>query len=59
MILDVFKIIANDDIKQWEFTPKVEGYTSYTVAYSEAESKSDACIAVFKSIKAEKERASK
>lgn len=52
MILDTFKIVANDDRKQWEFTPKVEGYTSYTVAYSEAKTKSDACIAVWKSINA-------
>lgn len=56
MILDTFEIVGNDDLKRWEFTPKIEGYTSYTVAYSEASTKSDAYIAVWKSIEAEKNR---
>jgi hypothetical protein len=56
MILDTFEIVGNDDRKQWEFTPKTEGFTSYTVAYSEAATKADACIVVWKSIEAEKTR---
>lgn len=50
-ILDIFEIVGNDDQEQWEFTPRAEGYTSYTVAYSECQTKADACIAVWKSIK--------
>ena len=50
MILDTFKITGNDDLEQWEFTPKIDGFTSYTVAYSECDNKQDACIAVCKSL---------
>jgi hypothetical protein len=50
MILDIFEIVGNDDMNRWEFTPKVSGYTSYTVSYRECGSKSDACIAVWKSL---------
>ena len=50
MILDTFSIKANDDMGRWEFTPKVEGYTSYTVSYKECDNKADACIAVWKSL---------
>lgn len=49
-ILDLYSIVGNDDAKQWEFTPKADGYISYTVSYSECATKADACIAVWKSI---------
>jgi hypothetical protein len=50
-ILDIFDIEANDVIKQWEFTPRVDGYTSYTVSYKECSNKADASIAVWRNIK--------
>ena len=50
-VLDIFEIKGNDDRKQWEFTPRVEGYTSYTVSYSEASTKSDAILAVYHNLK--------
>jgi hypothetical protein len=56
MINDTFDVIANDDRKQFEFTPKVEGYTSYIVGYDEVDNIEDAQIAVWKSIKAEEAR---
>lgn len=49
-ILAVFDIVGNDDRMQWEFTPRVDGYTSYTVSYSECQTKADACIAVWRSL---------
>lgn len=50
-ILDIFDIVNNEDSKQFEFTPKVDGYTSYTVSYSEADNVEDACISVWKNLK--------
>lgn len=55
-VLDIFKIKDNDDLKRWEFTPRIEGYISYTVSYSECSSKADACIAVWKALKKEHEK---
>lgn len=49
-VLDIFEIRDNDDLKQWEFVPKIDGYTSYTVSYSECGTKADACIAVYKNL---------
>ena len=56
MIQDTFTIIANDDLKRFEFTPKVAGYTSYTVSYTECDNEDDACIAVWKSIQQTKKQ---
>lgn len=53
-VLDLFDIKSNDDRKRWEFSPRKDGYTSYTVSYSECNTKSDACIAVYKSLKMNK-----
>lgn len=52
MILDYFDITVNYDQKQYEFTPKIEGYTSYTVSFKQMDidSVEDACSAVFKNI---------
>lgn len=49
-ILDNFKIKSDDDLKRFEFTPKIKGYTSYTVSYSECDNIYDASIAVWRSI---------
>lgn len=58
MILDQFKITENEDLKRWEFKSLTNEYTSYTVSFSECDNKEDACIAVWKSIQAEKQRKS-
>ncbi len=50
LIIDIFNIVPNDDTERWEFTPKIDGYTSYAVSYDECSSKEDAIIAVWKSI---------
>lgn len=56
MISGIFKIKANDKRKRFEFTPRVKGFTSYTVSFSECETIEDAMIAVWKSIQAESKR---
>jgi len=52
-VLEIFDIVGNDDAERWEFTPQIDGYTSYTVSYFECDNKADACIAVWKSLKRE------
>lgn len=47
---DTFEIKVNEDAKRYEFTPKVPGYTSYTVSFEEVSTVEDACIAVWKAI---------
>lgn len=55
-IRDIFRIEKNYELKQWEFEPQIDGFTSYTVSYKEADDMTEACIAVWKSIRAEYER---
>lgn len=52
----LFSVFKNEDRKQFEFTPKVNGYTSYTVSFKECDNEEDAYKAVYKSITAEARR---
>lgn len=54
----LFDIRDNHDAKRFEFTSKTHYFTSYTVAYHEADNLDDAKIAVYKAVKIELDRQS-
>lgn len=47
MVQDIFDIVVNNELKRYEFTPKVDGFCSYTVSFDEVDTVEDACIAVY------------
>ena len=53
-IESIFDIKRNEKRKRWEFTPRRKGYTSYTVSFSECDSKEDAILVVWGNLRINK-----
>lgn len=48
---ELFTIYANEDAKRFEFNSKINGVTSYTIGFHEANNLDDAKISIFLALK--------